>query len=287
MSRIHFAWLPVGLLLLSACGPSDRVKLDQPQPAAAAVEDPYLWLEDVSGDTALDWVREQNADSKQTIDSDPGFAKLESDLLAVLDSDDKIPGVYKQGDYFYNFWTDKQNQRGLWRRTTLDEYRKASPAWETLIDVDALNKAEKENWVWHGASCLRPAVKSEPYVRCLVSLSRGGADADVTREFDLEKLTWVEDGFFRPEAKGSLSWIDENTVYVATDFGDGSMRQSAPMAAATYLGGERIMVIGAGRMRDPQEGKTNEELRAYPSLAQIAGRALPSIFLDSLSADVE
>src|SRR5690606_19200490 len=146
--------------------------------------------EDVSGDEALGWVREQNAVSQKTIDAAPGFTALENDLLAVLDSNEKIPFVYKQGDYFYNFWTDKQNQRGLWRRTTLAQYRSATPAWETLIDLDALNAAEGENWVWHGASCLRPKDEGAPYARCLVSLSRGGADADVTREFDLEKKAW-------------------------------------------------------------------------------------------------
>ena len=258
MSRIHLAWLPAGFLLLAACGPMDRVKTDAP-PVAVAVEDPYLWLEDVGGDEPLAWVRKQNAVTKNTIESAAGFAALENDLLAILDSDDKIPFVDKQGDYLYNFWTDKQNPRGLWRRTTLDEYRKPDPAWETLIDVDALNKAEGENWVWHGASCLRPAVKGDPYLHCLVSLSRGGADADVTREFDLGNKTWVEGGFFRPEAKGSLSWIDANTVYVATDFGDGSMttsgyarivkewKRGTPMSAAVqvYEGRSTDMAVGA------------------------------------------
>jgi len=232
MSRSHYVWLPAGLVLLSACSqvnepaPASQPAAAEPAAATAAAEDPYLWLEDVGGEKPLAWVREQNAASQQTIESDPGFAKLKDELLAILDSDAKIPGVYKQGEFFYNFWTDKQNQRGVWRRTTLDEYRKANPKWETLIDLDALNKAEGENWVWHGASCLRPKVKGEPYVRCLVSLSRGGADADVTREFDLSTKDWVKDGFFRPEAKGDLSWIDEDTVYVATDFGEGSMTTS-------------------------------------------------------------
>lgn len=265
MSRSAFAWLPAGLLLLSACGPADYVKLDESKTAVAAPEDPYLWLEDVSGDKALDWVREQNVDSKKSIESDPSFAQLENELLAVLDSDDKIPFVYKQGDYVYNFWTDKQNQRGIWRRTTLADYRKSSPAWETIIDVDALNKAEDENWVWHGASCLRPKEKGTPYSRCLVSLSRGGADADVTREFDLQKKVWIDGGFFRPEAKGSLSWIDENTVYVATDFGEGSMttsgyarivkewKRGTPMSAATvvYEGQPDDMGVGAGHDDTP------------------------------------
>ena len=224
MSRHLSAWLPAGLLLLSACAPVNE-KIIVPEPAAT-VEDPYLWLEDVGGDKPLAWVREHNAASQAAIEAAPGFAKLQSDLLAIMDSDAKIPFVGKQGDYFYNFWTDKKNPRGLWRRTTLAEYRKADPAWETLIDVDALNAAEGENWVWHGASCLRPTMKGAPYSRCLVQLSRGGADADVTREFDLVNKEWVKDGYFRPEAKGDLSWIDENTVYVATDFGEGSMTSS-------------------------------------------------------------
>lgn len=263
MSRLAYAWLPAGLLLLSACAPVSQ-KPAAPADEAAYLwmpseEDPFLWLEDVSGDKALGWVREQNEATRQAIDSAPGFSALENDLLAVLDSNEKIPFVYKQGDYFYNFWNDQKNQRGLWRRTTLAEYRKPNPAWETLIDVDALNKAEGENWVWHGASCLRPVQKDAPYARCLVSLSRGGADADVTREFDLERKAWVEGGFFRPEAKGSVSWIDENTVYVATDFGDGSMttsgyarivkewKRGTPMSEAkvVYEGTPTDMAVGA------------------------------------------
>ena len=265
MSRIHFAWLSTGLLLLAACGPSDTVK-QTPEAAVTQVEDPYLWLEDVTGDKALDWVREQNAESGSTIESAPGFAKLEDDLLAIMDSDDKIPHVYKQGEFLYNFWTDKDHKRGLWRRTTLDQYRTANPEWETLIDVDALNQAEGENWVWHGASCLRPAVQGEPWVRCLVSLSRGGADADVTREFDLAEKAWVEDGFYRPEAKGSLSWIDADTVYVATDFGEGSMttsgyarlvkqwRRGTPMSAATQVYEGRMTDMAVGAYHDSTPG---------------------------------
>jgi len=155
MSRRALAWLSAGLLVLSACSPvKPGSSADAGAPAAAPqAEDPYLWLEDVGADTALDWVRGRNAQAKAAIESDGGFAALENDLLAILDSDEKIPFVYKQGGYVYNFWTDRNNQRGIWRRTTLAEYRKAEPAWETLIDVDALNAQEGENWVWHGASC--------------------------------------------------------------------------------------------------------------------------------------
>ena len=187
----------------------------------ANVSDPYQWLEGVEDPKALEWVKAQNAKAEAELASTPGFKQLEAELLAIYDSDDKIPGVYKQGQWYYNFWRDKQNPRGLWRRTTLEEYRKPKPQWEVLIDLDALNKAEGENWVWHGADCLRP-----DYSRCLIALSRGGADADVTREFDLTRKTWVEDGFSREEAKGALGWIDRDTVYAYTDFGPGSMTGS-------------------------------------------------------------
>ena len=175
----------------------------------------------------------------------------------------KIPGVEKIGGYYYNFWKDAQHPRGLWRRTTLDEYRKPEPRWETVIDLDALGADEHENWVWHGADCLRE--NDGRYRRCLVALSRGGADADVTREFDLDAKDWVQGGFFRPEAKGGLSWIDRDHVYVGTDFGPGSMTTSGyariakrwtrgtPMSAATtvYEGKPDDLAVGAFRDRTP------------------------------------
>ena len=183
--------------------------------------DPYLWLEGVEDPKALDWVRERNARAEAEITAAPSFKPLEDDLRAILDSNARIPVVEKHGEFFYNFWRDKDHPRGLWRRTTLVEYRKDAPAWETVIDLDALGAAEQENWVWHGVECLKPQ-----YERCLVSLSRGGADADVTREFDMTTRTWVADGFVRPEAKGGLQWIDRDTVYVFTDFGEGTMTKS-------------------------------------------------------------
>ena len=184
-------------------------------------DDRYRWLEDVEGERALSWVRAQNAESQQQLESVPGFAALRDDLRAILDSDARIPYVQKIGNYYYNLWRDAANERGLWRRTTLAEYRKREPAWETVLDLDALGKAEHVNWVWGGVSCLPPQ-----YRRCLVALSRGGADATMTREFDLVEKRFVDDGFVRPESKGALGWKDEHTVYAYTDFGAGSMTQS-------------------------------------------------------------
>jgi prolyl oligopeptidase len=187
----------------------------------SAAEDPYLWLENVSGQEALEWVRSKNAVSQARLEGSPGFGKLRDDLLAILDSKERIPSVAKHGDFYYNFWRDDKNERGLWRRTTLDEYKKANPRWEVLLDLDAVAAAEKENWVWARATLLRP-----DYTRALIALSRGGADATVTREFDLEKRQFVVDGFARPESKGGMGWIDRDHVYVYTDFGPGTMTAS-------------------------------------------------------------
>ena len=162
--------------------------------SAQPPEDPYAWLEDVGGKESLDWVRARNTRSEAELAATPAFRQLEADILAILDSDAKIPAVEKIGPYYYNFWKDRQHERGLWRRTTLEEYRKPQPKWETVLDLDALNAAEGSKWVWHGAECLKP-----DYRRCLIALSPGGSDADVTREFDLTTKSWVKDGFFRPE----------------------------------------------------------------------------------------
>ena len=218
MSKLSHTCLTLGV----AAGLMAADANAQADAQATVQDDPYAWLEDVTGDRALDWVRARNRESEAELASTAEFKRLEADILAILDSDAKIPGAQKIGAYYYNFWKDKQHQRGLWRRTTPEEYRKDEPRWETVIDLDALNKAEGENWVWHGADCLKPQPPDNVYRRCLVALSRGGADADVTREFDLVDKQWVGDGFFRPEAKGALGWIDIDNVYVFTDFGPAS-----------------------------------------------------------------
>ena len=226
----------------------------------APPSDPHAWLEDVQGEKALDWVKARNAKAEAEIAGTPAFKTLEAQIRAILDSDAKIPGVEKIGGYYYNFWKDKQHERGVWRRTTLDEYSKPEPKWETVLDLDALNKAENAKWVWHGADCLKPK-----YERCLIALSPGGSDADVTREFDLTTKQFVQDGFFRPEAKGGLAWIDEDTVYVFTDFGPGTLttsgypnivkewKRGTPLSAAktVYEGKPGDMYIAAMRDHTP------------------------------------
>jgi prolyl oligopeptidase len=189
--------------------------------ATAAPTDPWLWLEDVSGDKALEWVKQQNEQSTGELAGTPRFQALDKRFLDILNSREKIPFVSKVGDRYYNFWRDAQHERGLWRRTTLEEYRKPAPAWETVLDLDSLAAAEKENWVWHGAQPLPP-----DYRLCLVMLSRGGADAQVVREFDLVTRAFVPDGFTLPESKSEASWLDRDHLYVGFAFDSSTMTTS-------------------------------------------------------------
>jgi prolyl oligopeptidase len=257
MSKLSQACLAAGVAACLAAGGVAGAQED-------AVSDPHQWLEAVEDPKALEWVKAQNDKAEAELAATPQFRQLEADLLAIYDSDARIPAVSKRGEWYYNFWRDKQNPRGLWRRTTLAEYRKPNPQWEVLLDLDALNEAEgrgdNDKWVWGGADCLRP-----DYTRCLIALSRGGADATVTREFDIPTKSFVEGGFFRPEAKGALGWIDRDTVYVFTDFGDGTLTESGypriakrwtrgtPLESAqmVYEGTADDMYISAGRDDTP------------------------------------
>jgi prolyl oligopeptidase len=184
-------------------------------------DDPYRWLEDIDGAEATAWVAARNAATMTGLGGGPGFARLRDDLLAVLDSADRIPYPAWHGDHLYNLWKDGEHPRGLWRRTTLEEYRKTEPEWQVLIDLDALADAEGENWVWRDVAFLRPAGR-----RCLVTLSRGGSDAAVVREFDLDRAVFVADGFTLPEAKSAVEWIDPDRIFVGTDTGPGSTTRS-------------------------------------------------------------
>jgi prolyl oligopeptidase len=239
---------------------------------AVAKDDPHEWLEDVTGEKQLAWVKEQNATSQGELEATPGFEALRLRLLSIYDSKDKIPGVGVQGKWLYNFWKDEANPRGLWRRTTLAEYKKKKPKWETVLDLDALGKAEGENWVWHGAQCLYPK-----YEKCLVSLSRGGADADVVREFDMKTKTFVEGGFFLPEAKNGVGWVDDDTIIVGTDFGPGSMTDSGypriakewkrgtPLADAKVIFEGKKTDVSAYAFREWDHGRIRDWVGRSPS----------------------
>ncbi|MBB5914274.1 prolyl oligopeptidase [Nocardia transvalensis] len=186
--------------------------------------DPYLWLEEVTSDRALDWARARNEVVVERFATSDRFSELEHRILDMLDTDTRIPYPSRRGKWLYNFWRDAEHPKGLWRRTTFAEYRTDSPDWEVLIDLDALASAEEENWVWGGAAVLRPEQSL-----ALISLSRGGADAKVMREFDMATKQFREPadgGFYLTEAKSQARWIDADTLYIGTDFGPGSLTES-------------------------------------------------------------
>ncbi|MFG2595954.1 prolyl oligopeptidase family protein [Streptomyces sp. NPDC048462] len=223
--------------------------------------DPYLWLEDIEGEAALAWVAERNAETAAALATDAGFASLKKGLREVLDASDRIPYTVRRGEHLYNFWRDAGHVRGLWRRTTMEQYRKDDPEWEVVLDVDALAAAEDEKWVWAGARVRHPE-----YDRALVSLSRDGGDAVVVREFDLATRTFVEDGFRVAEAKTRIGWIDADTVFIGTDFGPGSLtdsgyprtvrrwRRGTPVEDAAEVFEARTQDVAAGGWHDSTPG---------------------------------
>lgn len=229
------------------------VLLGLPAVALAAGEpDPYLWLEDVEGEKALAWVRAQNRRTLGELGRDRAYRGLYSRMLAILNAKERIPTPAFRGGSVYNFWTDEAHERGILRRTNLASYRARQPEWETVLDVDALARAEGVPWVYKGSTCLGPDDRL-----CLVSLSRGGADAVEQREFDTVRKAFVEDGFFLPEAKSSAAWRDADTLWVATDFGEDSLttsgyprtvkewRRGTPLAAARTVFAGRVEDVGA------------------------------------------
>ncbi|MEU4426326.1 prolyl oligopeptidase family serine peptidase [Actinoplanes sp. NPDC024001] len=205
-------------------------------------DDAYLWLEALDAPDATQWAAERSAETLAALAGED-LDRMTDAVREVLDSKDRIPVPGWRGDGFlYDFWQDADHPRGLWRRTTLEQFRRDEPEWDVLLDVDALNAAEGENWTWGGVTVLRPG-----YDRCLVKLSRGGADAVVVREFDLRDRAFVADGFTLPEAKSDVGWIDADHIYVGTDFGPGSLtssgyprvvkrwRRGTPLAAAELV----------------------------------------------------
>jgi prolyl oligopeptidase len=224
--------------------------------------DPHLWLEDVLGERALDWVRARNAASREVLTFSPTFETTRDRIKAVLDSKAQIPGVSRRGEWFYNVWRDAEHPRGILRRATLDEYRKDEPAWETVFDLDALSREEGENWVLAGMSWLAP-----DYRRALMKLSRGGADAVVVREWDVVERRFIADGFNLPESKTSIDWEGQDTVLVGTDFGPGSMTDSSyPRIVKRWRRGQPLAeaeMLYEGRPADIQVGGGHDDTPGY------------------------
>jgi prolyl oligopeptidase len=203
---------------------------------AATQDDPFVWLEDWHGEKAMAWVESENARTVQILRSDPHYAGFEKDAIAIATANDRIPGPMILAGAIYNFWRDAQHPQGILRRTTAADYARANPAWETVLDLDALAKAEGKKWVWKGLSCLQP-----DETRCLISLSDGGEDATTIREFDLKAGSFVEGGFVLPTSKQGAEWIDADTLVVTRDWGENSMSASGyPIVVKTLKRGQPL-----------------------------------------------
>ncbi|MFK3982430.1 prolyl oligopeptidase family protein [Micromonospora sp. NPDC050397] len=221
----------------------------------------FNWLEDLDSTEATAWVADRNAETLAGLTVDETYAQRRDQFREVLDAKDRIAYPSWSGELFHNLWQDAAHPRGLWRRTTPERYRASEPDWEILLDLDELARQENENWVWQGASLLRP-----DYRRALVSLSRGGSDAVVVREFDLAERAFVTDGFTLPEAKSDVDWIDVDQVYVGTDFGPGSLtdsgyprqvkrwRRGTPLDDAEIVYQGEVTDVGVSAGHDPTPG---------------------------------
>ncbi|HPW56110.1 MAG TPA: prolyl oligopeptidase family serine peptidase [Thermoanaerobaculaceae bacterium] len=219
---------------------------------SAGEDDPYLWLEDIGGKKAIAWVKAQNQRTLAELGKKKEYRGLFARLQGILDAKERIPFPGFRGGMVYNFWTDEVHERGILRRTSLASYRTPAPVWETVLDIDAMAKADGVPWVYKGSNCLGPEDRL-----CLVSLSRGGADAAEQREFDSASKTFVEGGFFLPEAKSMAAWKDADTLWIATDFGEGSLtssgyprivkewRRGTPLASARTVFEGRVEDVGA------------------------------------------
>ncbi len=205
-------------------------------PEGVNAADEFLWLEDVWGERAIAWVKQQNEKTEAAFKADPRYEPFRLDALAILTAQDRTPAPSFRAEGIDNFWQDAANVRGVWRHTTLESYRSGAPAWQTVLDIDALSKAENANWIFKGSDCVGPAE-----TRCLVSLSDGGKDAVVVREFDTVTKSFVPGGFNIPEGKHRIDWLDPDTLLVATDFGPGTLTESGyPFIVKTLKRGQTM-----------------------------------------------
>ncbi|MEE2787047.1 MAG: S9 family peptidase, partial [Myxococcota bacterium] len=188
---------------------------------AEEAPDAFQWLEEVESKKSLDWVKSQNKRSLSVLQKDARYSVFLQEAKAILNATDRIPYGTLRGGWVYNFWQDAKHVRGILRRAKPDAYRSKKTAWQTVLDIDALAKSEKENWVYKGVRCAAPT-----FQRCLVRLSKGGKDASVYREYDVEARAFVENGFEVAEAKTAVDWIDQDTLLIGTDFGVGTLTES-------------------------------------------------------------
>jgi prolyl oligopeptidase len=236
--------------------------------------DHYTWLEDIHGERAMSWVKTQNARTADVLEKDPHFAPLEAEALKVLESPERLPEPTLRGGAVYNFWRDAEHVRGILRRTSLASYLTAEPAWDTVLDYDALGKQDKQSWVSHGLICLEPDEEL-----CLVALSAGGEDAVTLREMNLKTGKFVEGGFQLPVGKQRAAWVDKDTLLLGRDWGPGTMSEAGyPITVREWKRGqplESAKEVFRGDVKDNGYGDNASVLRdGQGHTVAIAGRSL-------------
>ncbi len=216
--------------------------------------DNWRWLEDMTGEKSMTWVKAENAKTSAVLEKDPRYAPIYGEALRMAQSKDRIPYVSFHGGKLYNLWQDSAHVRGIWRTTSMESYRTKTPNWVTVLDLDSLATAEKANWVWKGAGCQAPAER-----RCLLRLSDGGEDAVTVREFDLTTRAFVPNGFYLPKGKQNVAWIGEDTLLVTREWNAGELTSSGyPYIAKRLARGQAL--AGA---REVFRGET-KDVSVYP-----------------------
>ena len=246
------ALLPALAALASAVAsaPSLAQTPAPPTAAAASADDPFIWLEDIDSPRAMTWVNGQNAKTHVRLEEDPRYETFRQQALKIFTAQDRIPTPRFRAGGVDNFWQDATHVHGVWRHTTLASYKSASPDWQTLIDLDALSKAEGKNWIWKGADCLKPA-----QTLCLVHLSNGGSDAVEDREFDTATGKFVEGGFRFPNGKQNIRWIDRDTLIAAREWTPGEVTTSGyPYVVKIVKRGAEPREVFRGAKTDVQDG---------------------------------
>ncbi len=234
--------LLASLIALSAAGTAAM--------AQSSADDPYIWLEDVYGQRAMDWVNAHNAKSQAVLEADPRYAQFYAEALAIAQASDRIPYGRFLGGQIYNFWQDQDHVRGILRRTSLTSYEAEQPAWTTVLDLDALATGEKANWVYKGLQCSRPAER-----RCMISLSDGGEDAVTVREFDLPSASFVAGGFVLPKGKQDVAWEDDNTLLVSREWRPGELgRTGYPYIVKRLKRGQPLSAAVEVYRGSPEDG---------------------------------
>jgi prolyl oligopeptidase len=217
--------------------------------AADAGTDPYQWLEEPGGPRVLQWIHTENQRTLAALASDARFARFESEALAVDEAQDRIPMPAQLAGGITNFWRDAQHVRGIWRRTSEADYLAVHPRWKTVLDLDALARAEHANWVWHGAECAQPAEN-----HCLLILSDGGEDAATLREFDLAAGRFVKNGFILPRGKQDAAWLDADTLIAAREWAPGELTASGyPYVVKTLSRGQPLAAAREIFRGDPKD----------------------------------